>query len=97
MLHSSMVLMKIRTELGLLERHIKILRILEEKGPLGIVKLSYLTNTPPHQVRYSLRILQQSGFLQPTTKGAMLNSRARNFISGFEKEKKSLTKRIASI
>ena len=92
-----MVLSRVKYELGLLGRHVKILRLLGEKGPLGIVKLSKLTGVPSHQVRYSLRVLQQSGFLEPTTKGAMINSKAKRFIAELENEKRKLAQTIAAI
>ncbi|MDI6720879.1 MAG: hypothetical protein QMD85_00710 [Candidatus Aenigmarchaeota archaeon] len=81
---------KFRLELELLERHIRILRILNEKGPLGIMKLSKIIRIPAHQVRYSLRILQQSGFLEPSTRGAVVNNKAKKFIVELEKEKKKI-------
>lgn len=91
-----MVLSKIKNELELLERHVKILRLLSEQ-PLGIVKLSYLIGVPAHQVRYSLRVLQQSGFLEPTTKGALINARAKKFLANLDAEKRNLAKKIGSI
>lgn len=92
-----MVLSRVIYELGLLERHVKILRLLGVQGPLGIVKLSKLTGVPAHQVRYSLRVLQQSGFLEPTTKGALINARAKKFLADLGVEKKKLAKEIGSI
>ncbi len=97
MLHIIMVLVRVKLEIGLLGRHIKILRLLAERGPMGIVKLSHLTNIPAHRVRYSLRVLQQCGFLQPTTKGAKINQKAKNFLNDFEKEKNKLVEKIKKL
>ncbi|MBI2971076.1 MAG: hypothetical protein HYY37_01510 [Candidatus Aenigmarchaeota archaeon] len=83
-------------ELKLLKRHAAIVRILE-KHPMGIVRLSQFTGLPPHRVRYSLRILQQNGLLEPSTKGAALNGKGRKFSAAFGKEKKKLMQEITSL
>ena len=61
----------IETEVGILKRHVKILKTLREKQPMGIIKLSELTNYPQHMVRYSLRILEQDGLIEPSPQGAI--------------------------
>ncbi len=87
---------KIKAELELMKRHLRIMRLLMEK-PIGIVRLSQLTGLPKHQVRYSLRIMQQNNFLTPTTRGAILNEKGRNACKSFEKVKKELIKTIKDI
>ncbi len=61
----------IETELDILKRHVAILKTLHENQPLGIIKLSELTGYPQHMVRYSLRILEQDGLIQPSPQGAV--------------------------
>jgi predicted transcriptional regulator len=61
----------IETELDILKRHIKILQTLKEKQPIGIIKLSELTDYPQHMVRYSLRILEQDNLIEPSPQGAV--------------------------
>lgn len=85
-----------KKETMLLQRHVRIMKILKD-GPVGIVRLSQLTGLPAHQVRYSLRILQQSGFLEPSTKGAILNAKGNAFFGSFEKEKHRLAKELNRI
>lgn len=53
------------------ERDLKILRAVIEDGPIGIVKLSERTGLPEHKVRYSLRMLENDEFIQPTPEGAI--------------------------
>ncbi len=60
-----------RTELDLLERHIRMLQFVEEHGPIGIIRLSSLLAVPKHKVRYSLRILEKEGYIRPSTAGAV--------------------------
>ncbi len=86
----------IKNEVLLLQRHVRIMKILRD-GPMGIVRLSQLTGLPMHQVRYSLRILQQSDFLEPSTKGAILNAKGKEFFGSFEKEKRRLAKELNKI
>ncbi len=61
----------IETELDILKRHILILKTLKENEPAGIIKLSELTEHPQHMVRYSLRILEQDGLIEPSPQGAV--------------------------
>ena len=61
----------IETELDILKRHIHVLKTLQEKQPMGIIKLSEVTHYPQHMVRYSLRILEQDGLIEPSSKGAV--------------------------
>ena len=61
----------IETELDILKRHVSVLKTLREKQPMGIIKLSELTGYPQHMVRYSLRILEQDGLIEPSPQGAI--------------------------
>ena len=61
----------IETELDILKRHILVLKTLKENEPAGIIKLSDLTKHPQHMVRYSLRILEQDGLIEPSPQGAV--------------------------
>jgi len=58
----------IETELDILKRHVKVLKVLKENEP---AKLSELTKHPQHMVRYSLRILEQEGLIEPSPQGAV--------------------------
>jgi len=61
----------IETEMDILKRHIHVLKTLQDHQPMGIIKLSELTNYPQHMVRYSLRILEQDGLIEPSPHGAV--------------------------
>lgn len=61
----------IETELDILRRHVEILKVLQQNEPAGIIKLSDLTKHPQHMVRYSLRILEQEGLIEPSPQGAV--------------------------
>ena len=53
------------------ERDLTILRAVIADGPIGIVKLSDRTGLPEHKVRYSLRMLENDEFIEPTPDGAI--------------------------
>ena len=61
----------IETELDILKRHVDVLKTLRKNQPMGIIKLSEITNYPQHMVRYSLRILEQDGLVEPSPQGAV--------------------------
>ena len=61
----------IETELDILKRHVHVLKTLKENQPMGIIKLSEMTGYPQHMVRYSLRILEQDGLIEPSPQGAV--------------------------
>jgi len=66
----------IETELDILNRHILVLKTLKNNEPAGIIKLSELTKHPQHMVRYSLRILEQDGLIEPSPQGAVTTDAA---------------------
>ena len=53
------------------ERDLTILREVIADGPIGIVKLANRTELPEHKVRYSLRMLENDEFIEPTPNGAI--------------------------
>ena len=70
-----------------LERHIVIIDALSREGPAGIIRLSNITNLPVHKVRYSLRVLENSGIIEPSPNGAVLTE-------SFRRRRKSLLEEI---
>ena len=61
---------KIDEDVELLFRHIKMLRAIKENEPIGIIRLSEVTELPKHKIRYSLRLLENDGVISPSTEGA---------------------------
>lgn len=52
-------------------RDVAVLRAVLEHGPIGIVRLAEETGVPEHKVRYSLRMLENNGLVEPTQQGAV--------------------------
>ena len=91
----------IESEIDILKRHVNVLKTLQKNQPMGIIKLSELTKYPQHMVRYSLRILEQDGLIEPSPQGAitteevektmtLLKNTLNNFIKTAEELKKEL-------
>ena len=87
----------VESELELLERHIVILKVVIEKGPIGIMKMSEETGIPNHRVRYSLRVLEHENLIIPSTSGAVATDNAREFIRGFGSVITRLTEKMKDI
>jgi len=75
----------IETEMDILKRHINVLKTLQKSQPMGIIKLSELTKYPQHMVRYSLRILEQDGLIEPSPHGAVTTEDASKMVSTLKK------------
>lgn len=62
---------RLERQLGKERRDLEILDAVIRHGPIGIVKLSQETGVPQHKVRYSLRMLENDGLVEPTQQGAV--------------------------
>ncbi|MFB6163793.1 MAG: winged helix-turn-helix transcriptional regulator [Haloarculaceae archaeon] len=62
---------RLRNQVEKEARDARILRAVIEHGPIGIVKLAERTDLPEHKVRYSLRMLENDEFIEPTPQGAI--------------------------
>ena len=80
----------IETELDILKRHINILKTLQKNQPMGIIKLAELTHYPQHMVRYSLRILEQDGLIEPSPRGAITTDEVSKTMVSLNKTLKSI-------
>jgi len=76
----SVLTRKIEGEVELLKRHVTMLQAIMEHEPIGIIRLSELLGIPQHKVRYSLRILEQEGLIQPSPEGAVTTDKLNPFM-----------------
>ena len=74
---------KIEFELDLIKRHLTMLKTIIENEPIGIIRLSEMLGYPQHKVRYSLRILEQEGLIEPSLEGAMTTDQLKDFLDRF--------------
>ena len=71
---------KLEDEVSLMQRHVHMLKAIMENQPIGIIRLSELLNYPQHKVRYSLRILEQEGLIEPSPDGAVTTEILPDFL-----------------
>jgi predicted transcriptional regulator len=81
-----MVLRKLRQEAEIALRHLEVLEVVKENQPIGIFKLAEIMNMPKHKIRYSLRILEQSGIIEPTQYGAIIKDDSDKIFENLKKE-----------
>ena len=93
---------KIDDDLELLARHIKMLRAIRENEPIGIIRLSEVTELPQHKIRYSLRLLEKDGVISPSPEGARTTdsyesymTEVRAYISKLKKTAEALESEFA--
>ncbi len=77
---------RLEKEVDMLERHLKVLRMVIENEPIGIVKMSNETGYPHHKVRYSLRVLEEEDLIEPSSQGAITTDHTREFISELDEK-----------
>lgn len=71
-------------ELGLLCRHVDVLKTVKEQGPIGIIRLSQITGQPQHMIRYSLRTLEKGGIITPSPQGAVVTEKVHETLGTIE-------------
>ena len=71
-------------ELGLLCRHVNVLKTVQEHGPIGIIRLSQMTGEPQHMIRYSLRTLEKDGIITPSPQGAVITDKIHETLGTLE-------------
>ena len=75
------MLQKMKDEIELFSRHVLVIRAVMEHQPIGIMKLSELLDLPFHRIRYSLRVLEQLGYIRATPAGAMATPQTEDLLS----------------
>ncbi|MFO7966592.1 MAG: hypothetical protein R6U44_03230 [Archaeoglobaceae archaeon] len=89
-----MVLKKLNHESEIALRHLEVLQIVGENQPIGIFKLAELMNLPRHKIRYSLRVLEQSGMIEPTQYGAVLKEDQKKLVENMKKDVDEVAHRV---
>lgn len=88
---------KLEKELSILKRHIQILKIIRNEEPIGIIRLSEITGYPHHKVRYSLRILEDEGIIEPSVEGAIILKKTEDYLKHFLKIVKKMMVELEEI
>ena len=85
---------RLEKEIEMLERHLTVLRMVEENEPIGIVKMSNETGYPHHKIRYSLRVLEEENLIEPSNQGAICTDYTEKFLEGFDDTVEELVDRL---
>ncbi len=85
---------RLEKEIEMLERHLTVLRMVEENEPIGIVKMSNETGYPHHKIRYSLRVLEEEDLIEPSNQGAICTESTEEFLESFDDKLEDLVERL---
>lgn len=77
---------RVKTEIELMQRHAEVLRTVVAHQPIGIMKLSELLDLPFHRIRYSLRVLEQMGYIRASPAGAVATAEAEELLRHLNEE-----------
>jgi len=88
---------KLRSEIELFGRHIEIARAVRDHQPIGITKLAELLGLPVHRVRYSLRVLEQDGYISASPAGAVATGRTEALLGTLDQDLDDLVAILSSI
>ena len=71
---------RLEEEADMLERHLKVLRMVIDSEPIGIVKMSNESGHAHHKIRYSLRVLEEENLIEPSNQGATTTDQTSEFV-----------------
>ncbi len=80
------MLEKLRDEIELVGRHLSVVRVVAQHQPIGIMKVADILDLPYHRVRYSLRVLEQLGYIRASPAGAVATPRAHEVLQNLDNE-----------
>jgi predicted transcriptional regulator len=85
---------RLEKEVDMLERHLTVLRMVNENEPIGIVKMSNETGYPHHKIRYSLRVLEEEDLIEPSSQGAISTENTEGFLEELDGKLAEMASRI---
>lgn len=88
---------KVQNEIDLLSRHLLVVKAVVAHQPIGIMKLSELLDLPFHRIRYSLRVLEQLGYIQASPAGAVATRRAEDLLRHLDENLDQLIQHLESM
>jgi predicted transcriptional regulator len=91
------VIERIDNEVEMLERHLRVLRLVIRSEPIGIVQLAEELSIPDHKVRYSLRVLEEEGLIEPTDQGATTTQDLQGYVERSNGRIDDLRERTAAL
>lgn len=77
-------------QLAMIQRHLKVLQLVIDQEPIGIVQLSHETDYAHHEVRYSLRQLEEDDLITPSPQGALTTDQTTAFVEDLDDQIENL-------
>lgn len=81
----------------MLDRHMQVLQLVVAHEPIGIMRLSDASGYPKHKVRYSLRILEEEGLIEPTATGAITTDQTSEFVTEIDERLDAATELLDTL
>ncbi len=78
------MLNKLKTETEIVLRHIEVIKVVSTHQPIGILKLSEIMDIPSHKIRYSLKVLEQLGYITASPSGAVATPKAAHLMENLD-------------
>ncbi len=88
---------RVRDEISLLDRHLDVLRTVMAHQPIGIMRLAEQMDLPYHRIRYSLRVLEQMGYIRASPDGAMVQEKAQELLSTLDRHLDQVIREIVQV
>ena len=85
---------RMEKEVDMLVRHLQVLRLVIANEPIGIVRMSNETGYEHHKVRYSLRVLEEEGLIEPTSQGATTTDQTSEFVGELDTKTTEISEQL---
>lgn len=87
----------VEKEVDMLKRHLEVLQMVVEHEPIGIVKMSNQSGYAHHEVRYSLRKLEEADLIDPSQQGAVTTTQTTPFIETLGEQIDDIRTRVTAM
>ncbi|SIR97598.1 Predicted transcriptional regulator [Haladaptatus litoreus] len=88
---------KVEEEVEMLNRHLEVFQRVDDSEPIGIVKMSDELGYAHHEIRYSLRLLEEENLIDPTQEGAITTDETGPFIETLDEQIDDVTTRLSAM
>ncbi|WP_227380606.1 hypothetical protein [Haladaptatus halobius] len=88
---------RVEKEVDMLERHLEVFLMVVDREPIGIVKMSNETGFAHHEVRYSLRKLEEEYLIDPSKQGAVTTAQTISFIENLDEQIDDINKKVTAM
>jgi predicted transcriptional regulator/RIO-like serine/threonine protein kinase len=85
---------RLGSEVAMADRHLEVLALVAERGPMGVTRLSDETGYDHSELRYSLRVLEEENLIEPTAEGAEPTARVPETLTEYNDRLGTLADRL---